>query len=90
MRNLGLTVIALCVAGTFCVAARDNGPSLVHAQDQSGPVQEIDESSRTPTFPRVFLRDVVVSNTDPDLKNTDKFYNSEPGIAIDPRIRAKW
>ncbi len=30
------------------------------------------------------MRDVVVSNTDRDLKNYDKHFNSEPGIAIDP------
>jgi hypothetical protein len=32
-------------------------------------------------FPSVFLADVVVSNTDRDLKNTDQFFNAEPGIA---------
>ena len=37
-----------------------------------------------PYFPHVFQADVVVSNTDRDLKNTDMFFNSEPGIAIDP------
>ncbi len=84
MKNLGLAITALCAAGIFCVAIRQNDPSLVHAQDQSGLVQKLDQSSSAPIFPEVFLRDVVVSNTDPDLKNTDTFFNSEPGIAIDP------
>lgn len=38
------------------------------------------EGRGKPVVPRIFLRDVVVSNTDPNLKNTDKFYTSEPGI----------
>lgn len=44
-----------------------------------GPVQ-----TGTPMFPRVFLRDVVVSNTDPSLFSTDTFRDGEPSIAIDP------
>jgi hypothetical protein len=34
--------------------------------------------------PRIRVRDVVVSNTDPNLTNTEGFNDSEPSIAIDP------
>jgi hypothetical protein len=36
-------------------------------------------------FPAIFMRDVVVSNTDQTLKNTDMFLNAEPSIAVNPR-----
>jgi hypothetical protein len=36
-------------------------------------------------FPAIFVRDVVVSNTDRHLQNTDAVRNSEPGIAINPQ-----
>src|SRR5207244_11057076 len=36
------------------------------------------------TLPTFFVREVVVSNTDRHLQNTDTFRNSEPGIAINP------
>jgi len=39
---------------------------------------------KSATFPTFFVRDVVVSNTDRHLQNTDTFRNSEPGIAINP------
>ena len=35
-------------------------------------------------FPAIFMRDVVVSNTDQTLKNTDMFLNAEPAIAVNP------
>lgn len=38
--------------------------------------------SGTPNFPNVFVRDTVVSNTDPTLTSTDQFGDSEPAIAI--------
>jgi hypothetical protein len=34
--------------------------------------------------PRIRVRDVVVSNTDPNLTNIDTFGDTEPSIAIDP------
>ena len=37
------------------------------------------------TFPSFFVRDVVVSNTNRRLQDTDAFKNSEPAIAINPR-----
>lgn len=43
-----------------------------------------DSGENSATFPRLFLRDVVVSNTDQKLKETDQFFNSEPGVAINP------
>jgi hypothetical protein len=48
---------------------------------KSGDAQNAKKDS---VFPQVFLRDVIVSNTDPDLKNHDNVLNSEPGIAVDP------
>jgi hypothetical protein len=35
-------------------------------------------------FPVIFKRDVVVSNTDQTLRNTDMFLNAEPSIAVNP------
>lgn len=35
-------------------------------------------------YPNVFVRDTVVSNTDPTLASTDTFGDSEPAIAINP------
>ena len=32
----------------------------------------------------LFIRDVIISNTDPTLKNTNRASNSEPSIAINP------
>ena len=37
-----------------------------------------------PVFPDVFIADVVVSNTDPDLTNRDRFGDTEPSIAVNP------
>lgn len=36
---------------------------------------------------RLFIRDVVVSNSDPNLTNTDTFNDGETSIAINPRKR---
>ena len=38
----------------------------------------------TAIFPTAFVRDVVVSNTNPNLVNTDTANDGEPSIAIDP------
>ena len=35
-------------------------------------------------FPTAFVRDVVVSNTNPNLVNTDTANDGEPSIAVDP------
>jgi hypothetical protein len=56
---------------------------VAHAAAKLAP-QTMENPNAVPFFPRVFQADVVVSNTDRDLKNTDTFFNSEPGIAIDP------
>jgi hypothetical protein len=37
-----------------------------------------------PIFPNVYVADAVVNNTDPNLKNTDTFGDSEPSIAFNP------
>ncbi len=37
-----------------------------------------------PFFPSVYVADAVVNNTDPNLKNTDTFGDSEPSLAINP------
>src|SRR6266566_366624 len=38
-----------------------------------------------PVFPNFFVRDVLVSNVDRRLQDTDAFRNSEPSIAINPK-----
>jgi uncharacterized repeat protein (TIGR01451 family) len=38
----------------------------------------------TPIFPTAFVRDLVVSNTNPNLTNTDIANDGEPSIAINP------
>jgi hypothetical protein len=37
-----------------------------------------------PIFPSVYVADAVVNNTDPNLKNTDRFNDGEPSLAINP------
>jgi hypothetical protein len=56
--------------------------SLLFVANQSADTSV--KSAGRARFPSVFLTDVVVSNTDRDLRNTDKFFNAEPGIAINP------
>lgn len=75
--------VTLCIVAA-CFLAADRAQAPVQAQAASGSGQEIDDCLRAPSFPKVLLQDVVVSNTDKDLKNTDRYFNSEPGIAVDP------
>jgi hypothetical protein len=85
MKRLSLMLIAIvCLAAGFYFFGAVRTRPRVQAQEHSGFDSTDAESSDAPTFPNVLLRDVVVSNTDPNLKNTDMFLNSEPGIAIDP------
>ncbi len=42
------------------------------------------DRSNSRVHPKVFLRDTVVSNTDPNLTNTDTFNDGELSIAINP------
>jgi hypothetical protein len=83
--NLALGAI-LCLAAAFGVISVESSRTPARPQDESALQQRTralpDAAS---AFPNVFLRDVVVSNTDPNLKNTDKFLNSEPGIAVNPK-----
>ncbi len=79
MKNFALTAIAaLCLVLAALVSFARAPVSAYAAQEEPTPEQDAS------TLPNVFLRDVVVSNTDRDLKNTDMFFNSEPGIAINP------
>ncbi len=87
MKRLRSTATATLCAAAACFLLIDKSQRPAKAQAVSSLDQGIDYLSTAPTFPKVFLRDVVVSNTDSELKNTDRFYNSEPGIAIDPRDR---
>jgi hypothetical protein len=85
MKQFSLTaVLAACLAASFCFVTVTSVQILQPVEAQSDLQQEIEQSTHAPSFPEVFLRDVVVSNTDRDLKNTDQFFNSEPGIAINP------
>jgi len=65
-----LTALATGAIATLCLLGATNGPDS--------------DLKPAPVFPQVFLSDVIVSNTDPDLKNQDRVLNSEPGIAINP------
>ena len=73
-----------CVTGALSLVLAGTVPLRAQTPTASSLQPDNAELHGNPVFPKVFLRDVVVSNTDPNLKNTDKFYNSEPGIAIDP------
>jgi hypothetical protein len=88
MKRLSLVIgAALSLAAIFCVEAyfeAVHAHAPTKAQDESSVNAAPGDSPDTPVFPNVFLRDVVVSNSDRDLKNTDMFFNSEPGIAINP------
>ena len=64
------TTLAASAIAALCLLGAKNGPD--------------DDLKPDPVFPQVFLSDVIVSNTDPDLKNQDNVLNSEPGIAINP------
>jgi hypothetical protein len=82
-RFISCAPVTLCVvAACFQAAAKAQAP--VQARGAYGSGQEIEDTLSAPSFPKVLLRDVVVSNTDKDLKTTDRYFNSEPGIAIDP------
>jgi hypothetical protein len=69
---------------TACFLASGRAQAPVQAQGAYGSGQDTEDALRAPSFPKVLLRDVVVSNTDKNLKNTDRYFNSEPGVAIDP------
>jgi len=77
MKNLGFAAALMIAVGTYSLFLA-SGSFDAEAEGKSALDQGIDECSNAPSFPNVCLRDVVVSNTDRDLKNTDKFYNSEP------------
>jgi hypothetical protein len=48
------------------------------------PALPLAPSGESPTFPSVYVADVVVNNTDPNLTNTDRFSDTEPSIALNP------
>jgi hypothetical protein len=76
-RILALT-ITLLVATTLADTPVDATPS------QSSSVVD-GQGGQGAKFPSFFLRDVVVSNTNRHLQDTDAFKNSEPAIAINPQ-----
>jgi hypothetical protein len=82
-RFISRAPVTLCVV-VACLLAAGTAQAPVQAQAAYGSDQGIEDRLRAPSFPKVLLRDVVVSNTDKDLKTTDRYFNSEPGIAIDP------
>jgi hypothetical protein len=52
--------------------------------DTAGPAEEFEEHHKSPV--RIIrVVDIVVNNTDPNLKNTDTFNDGETSIAINPR-----
>ena len=74
--------VCLVVAVCFSAAARKHLSPGMRPASPAG--QTADNPTAVPYFPNVFSADVVVSNTDRNLKNTDVFFNSEPGITINP------
>jgi hypothetical protein len=85
MKNLGFAAAFMIAVGTYSLfsasASVDAG-----AEGKSALDQGIDECSIAPSFPNVCLRDVVVSNTDRDLKNRTNFitWSQRPFHKIDP------
>jgi hypothetical protein len=79
----GISIFFLVVPG----AAQDaNGPIKSLPKDDTPyarPANDVDQKLKN-IHPKVFLSDVVVSNTDPTLKNSDLFNDGELSIAINP------
>ncbi len=82
MRPSRLAIVVACLAAVLClwVLTKTYLPTVAASTPQTAG----NATAAVTYFPNAFQADVVVSNTDPDLKNTDLFFNSEPGIAIDP------
>jgi hypothetical protein len=83
MRPTRLAVILTCLAAALGLWLSTK-MYLPQAAASPMPPTSGNASSAVTYFPDAFQADVVVSNTDPNLKNTDMFFNSEPGIAVDP------
>src|SRR5215469_5756136 len=73
-KQIGFQVAILVVVLLGWLISGAVSQSLAVAQSGDDP----------PVFPAIFQRDVVVSNTDQTLKNTDMFLNAEPSIAVNP------
>lgn len=85
MKYVGVAImVALLLATGVFFLATQRVDASARAANKSARMRGDSEKPDVPKFPEVFMSDVVVSNTDPDLKNTDTFLNAEPGIAIDP------
>jgi hypothetical protein len=86
MKRFGFTsgYFLILTAGVYFVC----GPSLKTlsgTQSDRALTQSANAASDDAReFPDVLVLDVVVSNTDSTLKNTDMLLNSEPGIAVNP------
>jgi hypothetical protein len=85
MKRFGLTsgYLLVLTIGAYFIC----GPSplrLAVVQDDRVLAQSASDATDEHEFPRIFVRDPVVSNTDSSLKNTDMLLNAEPGIAVNP------
>jgi hypothetical protein len=87
----GFVLTLLSGLVTFAKADNNNQPSFPKdTKSYSRPVDPDDFdplSTRSKPKPRdfaVFVADTVVSNTDPNLKNTDTFNDGEVSIAVNP------
>jgi hypothetical protein len=70
-------LLALSVVTAVAVSVRVPAAVSFSSGDNVG--------DHAPVFPNFIVRDVVVSNTNRRLQDTDAFKNSEPAIAINPR-----
>jgi len=79
------TTLSLPVALAQGNSARDFPPDF-HQYSRSVIPQDFFPGAEPALEPAsgIFIRDVVISNTDKNLKNTNRTSNSEPSIAINP------
>ena len=77
MRRAMQWLLALSVVIAVAVSVRVPAAVSFSSGDNVG--------DHAPVFPNFIVRDVVVSNTNRRLQDTDAFKNSEPAIAINPR-----
>jgi hypothetical protein len=81
---IGALIVALVAHRALWADEDDSVKS--HPKDTTPYERDADpeDHERRPA-PTVFLRDVVVSNTDATLTTTDTFNDGEPSIAVNPR-----
>jgi hypothetical protein len=82
-----VAVVLLAAGHPRTSSLEDDGPDVrSYPKDTEAYTRNIDAGDRSVSrvHPKVFLRDTVVSNTNPNLTNTDIFNDGELSIAINP------